>query len=415
MSVTGPGHTQPDGSTPPVLGRVVLETGSVIDLSGLTTTRSVGDYLYTFKVTANDVADTPLAQNLIGQTVTIDLTLTGTRADGETWVGSPLFASSGAGYLANVTQGIDQLLTKGGSLTFGSGFSVGNGQATGGFVDVLQAPGSVINVSGGSIQYTGALIKTTELIGSDGRRYNIGNADPFIANVIQSGFTVEHSRWSVTEIYTDPLFAGSYYKPGYVDGVSAGGVSVTAVNPILEGDLVDEIIIGQHQRALAQLGTGTNGAQATPDQLPNGGSLAITLLPSFSGGLSDAVVLSASAPDLSSGATLNSPLVLPTSSDGQPLITYSTDRLSGDGLGSITINGADTLSMTEGASLSVLDGGSIKFSNVTTIDGTLTAHGAASRSAGVAARAGLSTLPTLTIGADALLDVSGQWINDTGF
>ena len=135
MSVTGPGQDQPGGSPPPPpLGRVVLEAGSVIDLSGLTTTRSVGDYLDTFKVTANDVADTPLAQNLIGRTVTIDLTLTGTRADGETWVGSPLFASSGAGYLANVTQGIDQLLTKGGSLTFGSGVSVGNGLATEGFV-----------------------------------------------------------------------------------------------------------------------------------------------------------------------------------------------------------------------------------------------------------------------------------------
>ena len=192
MVVTGPGQTQPDGSAPPPLGRVLMEAGSTIDLWGLTTTRSVSDYLYTFKVTANDVADTPLAQNLIGKTVTIDLTLTGTRADGETWVGSPLFASSGAGYLANVTQGIDQLLAKGGSLTFGAGVSVGNGQTSGGFADVLQTSGSVLNVSGGLIQFTGAHIATTRLVGSDGRRYDIGSANPFIGNSLAGGFVVQH-------------------------------------------------------------------------------------------------------------------------------------------------------------------------------------------------------------------------------
>jgi hypothetical protein len=102
-------------------GRVLFESGSVIDLSGLNVVRNASDYLFTFKVTANDVADTPLAKALIGQTVTIDLSLSGTRADGETWVGSPLFAASGAGYLSNITQGIDQLLSKSGSLTIGSG------------------------------------------------------------------------------------------------------------------------------------------------------------------------------------------------------------------------------------------------------------------------------------------------------
>ena len=272
MSVTGPGQTSPDGSTLPPIGRVLMESGSSIDLSGLTATRSVSDYIYTFKVTTNDVADTPLARNLVGQTVTIDLTQTGTRADGETWVGSPLFASSGAGYLANVTQGIDQLLTKGGSLTFGSGTSVGNGQGTTAFVDVLQAQGAKINVSGGLIQYTGARIATTRVIGSDGRNYDISNADPFLTNAIVAGFKVDHPRAGAeyTEYYSDALHGSSYDKPGYFNGISAGGTSITAVNPVLEGDLAGEIVIGANQRRLAQRGTGAGGAQATPDQLPQG-------------------------------------------------------------------------------------------------------------------------------------------------
>jgi filamentous hemagglutinin family protein len=431
MTVTGPGQgNEPDGSPPLPVGRVLMEAGSTIDLSGLTTTRSVADYLYTFKVTANDVADTPLAKNLIGQTVTIDLSLTGTRADGETWVGSPLFASSGAGYLANVAQGIDQLLSKGGSLNLTPGVSVGNGLSTGAFTDVLQAAGSVVNVSGGLIQYTGARIATTQLIGSDGRFYDIGKADPFLTNVIASGgFTVEHQRAGITEYYSAPLHGRGYDKPGYVNGLSAGSLGVTAVNPIIEGDLVGDIVIGTQQRQLAQAATGAGGAQLTPDQLPKGASLSFTLAGAQGGEnlylLHNAVVLDDKAPSyLGSGTSMASELTFPTNADGVPVLTISADRLSNYKLGSITISGADKLSMAEGASLSVLAGGSIKLANVTTIDGALIAHGGSIGLSGASVSSALvhspgtlpetATFPALIIGATGLLDVSGQWINDTG-
>jgi hypothetical protein len=131
--------------------------------------------------------------------------------------------------------------------------------------------------------------------------------------------------------------------------------------------------------------------------------------------LTDSVVLAASAPDaLGPGFTLGSSLRLPSNSDGASVITYSTDRLSSFGLGSITISGANTLSMTQGASLSVLDGGSIKLTAATTIDGTLIAHGGSITITGVPARVGATTLPDLIVGAHALIDVSGRWINDAG-
>lgn len=420
--VTGPGQGNlGDGSPPPPLGRVLMEAGSVIDLSGLATTRSVNDYLFTFKVTANDVADTPLARSLIGKTVTIDLSLTGTRADGKTWVGSPLFASSGAGYLANIAQGIDQLLARGGTLTFGSGLSIGNSLATGAFTDVLLAPGSVVNVSGGLIQYTGGTIRTTRVAGADGRSYDIGSADPFIKYVgVDLGFTRYNAHWGITESWANPFARMGYFKPGYANGVSAGGLAVGAANPILEGDLVGDIVIGAHQRALAQTATGTNGAQATPDELPNGASLAITL--ASLGVLGDkdgpfnTVVLAASAPGvLGPDFKIGSALALLAGAPGASTITYSTDRLSSYGLGSISISGADTLSVAEGANLSVRDGGSIKLGSVTTIDGTLTARGGNITISGVPARRlGPSTLPDLVLGAHAVLDVSGRWINDAG-
>ncbi|MCK9917114.1 filamentous hemagglutinin family protein [Microbacteriaceae bacterium K1510] len=423
MAVTGPGQSSPDNSPLPPTGRVLLESGSTIDLSGLTATRSVSDYLYTFKVTANDVADTPLARSLIGQTVTINLALTGTRADGETWVGSPLFASSGADYLKNIAQGIDQLLTKGGTLSFGSGVSVGNGVGTVGFVDVLQAKGAVVNVSGGLIQYTGGIIRTSQVLGADGRRYDIGSANPFIAYVgVGNGFTRGNAHWGVSQTWSNPLTKGGYYQPSYANGVSAGNLSITAVNPILEGDIEGDILIGTHQRALAQSGTGTNGAQATPDQLPQGAALSISLLAKgiSQGDLHDAVVLEASTPDvLGSDFSLFSSLVLPTVTSGTrtstttSVIAYSTDKLSSFGLGSITISGADTLTVAAGASLSVLNGGSIKIGSVSTVNGTLTAHGGSITLSGAQAMVGTTTLPNLVLGADAYLDVSGRWVNDS--
>lgn len=402
----------PGGGSLP-LGRVLLEGGSEIDLAGLTgVTRSVADYLYTFKVTANDVADSPLASSLIGQTVTIDLSLTGTRADGETWVGSPLFASSGAGYLSNIPRNIDQLLTRGGSLSIGGGSG-----AT--LLDALTAAGSVIDVSGGWIRYTGGIVNTTRLVGSDGRFYDIGSADPFIGNRIANGFVRDHSRWNVTETWTDPLRSKGYYKPDYIDGVSAGGVAVAAVNPVLEGDIAGDIVTGLHQLVLGQTGTAAGGSQLTPDQLPNGAALTINF--KAGGGITTAVVLDRSAPDiLGGGFGIGSALNLPSNT-----ITYSTTALSATGLGAITIQGAPTLAMNEGASLSVLPGGSVTLNNVTSIDGTITAHGGKISIAGFTPTATSSNgNPTayvfplayenLVLGSHAVLDVSGLWVNDSG-
>ena len=409
MNVTG----TPGQSGAP-LGRALLETGSEIDLAGLIATRSAADYLYTFKVTANDVADTPLAKNLIGQTVTIDLALSGARSDGESWVGSPLFASSGAGYLGDIPQSLDQLLTKGGKLTIAT------------FLDVLSAKGSTVDVSGGYIQFTGATIDTTRLAGANGGLYDIGSANPFIAySGVAGEFVVQHVingqvDAALNDIYTDPLLAHGYYEPGYIDGVSAGGVSVTATNPVLEGDLVGDIVIGSQQRLLAQAATGTGGAQTTPDQLPTGAALAINLARANSSGLPDAIVLDSTAPDyLDAGFSLGSNLNLDNTgaaANPQYSLTYSTSTLSADQLGSISIKGAYELSMAEGASLSVLSGGSITLTGVTTLDGTLTAHAGKITLTGDTPSAGAGAPPVaaVTIGPDALLDVSGLWVNDAG-
>jgi hypothetical protein len=220
----------------------------------------------TIVITAAEVADDPLARSLIGQTVTIDARLSGTRADGFHWVGSPILDAAGFVGLVPVT--IDQILTVGGSF---------NATAR----NVIQQPGSVINVSGGLVNYSGGILNTTMLLGADGRIYNIGRADPTIAYVgIASGFTVNHAHWGVTETWSTPQLelAQGQIEPGYVSGANAGSIGVTALNPILEGSIVANVVAGDRQRALA------GSPNLTPsDQMPTGAAVKIAFVNNANG------------------------------------------------------------------------------------------------------------------------------------
>ena len=51
------------------------------------------------------------------------------------------------------------------------------------------------------------------------------------------GFTVNHSRWGVSETYTNPLLNKPRYEASYFAGASAGSLSFTAT-PLLDGTIV---------------------------------------------------------------------------------------------------------------------------------------------------------------------------------
>src|SRR5262249_11406383 len=147
-------------------------------------------------VTQAEVADTPLAAALIGHMVSIDARLSGTRADGLQWVGSPLLDA--AGFVGNIPQSIDQILTRGGSFAVNGGTDPNSGKPQG-VLNFVQQPGAIINVSGGYVAYAGGMINTTRLLGSDGRIYNIGNANPNLSYAVFDGFTVDHAHWGLPE------------------------------------------------------------------------------------------------------------------------------------------------------------------------------------------------------------------------
>ncbi|MBV8510594.1 MAG: filamentous hemagglutinin N-terminal domain-containing protein, partial [Xanthobacteraceae bacterium] len=383
-------------------GTILLEPGSVIDLSGLagvTLPMSINEV--SFKVTAAEVADDPLAANLIGSKVTIDARLSGTRADGFHWVGSPILDA--AGYVGLIPESIDQLFTVGGTITTSAG-------------NVVQRPGAVINVSGGYVQYLGGTINTTRLIGADGRIYNIGDADPNVAYLgLLTGFTVDHPRWNgninLSEVYVDPLMSHGYYEPGYTAGMNAGSISVTAMAPILAGDIVANIVVGDRQRAMA----GSSNLAAS-DQMPTGASLNIA----FASGPLYTVVLEPQAdagPDpygLSGLSFANASTWKPALANGA--FPIFSDILSAASFSAISIQGANLLNMPAGAALVVRPGGSITLDGVATIDGLLGAPAGKISLTGFtwgngANGPGVPPMPALVVGSDAMLDVHGLWVN----
>ncbi|GKQ52146.1 filamentous haemagglutinin family protein [Bradyrhizobium sp. Ce-3] len=399
-----------DPGAVPTSGTVLLENGSTIDLSGIAgVTLPMSINQISILVTAAEVADSPLAQALIGKTVTIDARLSGTRADGVQWVGSPLL--NAAGYVGLIPQSIDQILTVGGNF------------ATSG-KNVVQQPGATINVSAGYVQYTGGTISTTRLLGADGRIYDIGRADPTIAYVgVGGGFTVLHKVNGVvdtklTEIYLSPWGGGSntHYEASYISGANAGSVTVAAINPIVN-DIIGNVVAGSRQRALA----GSSNL-APADQMPNGASLNITFAVPAQSDSTQHVVLTPQADAGSDPYGLNG-LNLANASNWSPTLANGifpvfTDVLSNAALGAVSIKGARRLDMATNATLSVRPGGSITLDNVAIIDGTLSAP------AGQISLTGFTypikkpshqpPVPAVVLGPHAVLDVRGRWVNDTG-
>ena len=429
-------------SDPTVKGRIYIDGGAVIDVSGLPdVVLPMSANLVTIgPITANDLADDPEQQNgfLVGQTITVDSRVSGTNAEtGQTWVGTPLIDASS--YVQDMSRTIDQMLVNGGTINLGGG-------------QVITAPGSVINVAGGYIQYLGGMVNTTQFLGANGQIYSAADADPNVPIVGIAGvFTVDHPHWGITQTWSNPLAASSgTYEPGYIQGGDAGTLNIFAGNTsstgalILNGALQAAAVSGPYQVA--------NGALATEGSLVIGDSnLASTVYPAEaeSGsapiteqamviadqGTSLANVFSGIAASQWADTPLSTPTMLAKTpndlSDVLYTSTLSAPLIDAAGFSSITINANNNeLIVQPGATLSVQPGAAGKIAlsaALVTVDGSLIApSGQISVTTNTNTNAVVGPLEpnpanpyvnisgTLTIGPGAVLSAAGEWVNDTG-
>ncbi len=389
----------------PGAGRILLESGAILDVSGVPDTElPASSNLLTLKLAGNELADDPLQQNgfLFGAQVTVDMGATGVNAEtGESWVGTPL--ANLESYANLVQNSIGQLLVNGGAVYLGANEFVG-------------APGSIINLTGGYVHYLGGMIDTTRLIDAYGRLESIGNADPNIPVVgIAGQFTVDHSHWNVTDIYSDPLLSGSYYQPDYIQGGNAGSLTITVGDGTVANSgaaILQSTLLAQSVAGLRQIAGGA---------VPSDGTFTFTGIEPIE--IGDPGVLSTSslaASSLPTGFTMATPL-LATSGSAYTTNLVNSQILDNATLSSISLtNAGSNTALSQpivedaGTSLTVQPRGSITlFGGRATIDGNLTARGGAisiTTAVSVASVAGATVTSgpdDILIGPDAVLDVSG--------
>jgi filamentous hemagglutinin family protein len=239
-----PTPAEPDGS------RIYLDSGSRIDTSGLQGVQLSAEHnLVQVELRSNELQDAPLQRDgfLKGKTVTVDLRK-----------GTPL--ADITAFRNNLGRGVSEKLTQAGNVSLDSGG------------DIIATRGSLINVSGGTIQYQQGLDRTTTLLGSDGRIYNIADAPIDVKYIgFADDYTVKSGKWGTTTIVATP-------RPvlqGYVEGQSGGTISVSTPWAALQGELQARATPGPLQRTEAQVPKGgaliigeasqeINGAE-TPD------------------------------------------------------------------------------------------------------------------------------------------------------
>jgi filamentous hemagglutinin len=307
-------------STP---GQVILDPLANLDVSGSSdVAASVAENIVSAQLTEAVLENSPLQETgpLRGATVQVDITLTGTNPDGSTWYGSPIGDLSGYANLVEHTVG--ELTVNGGSVVMNTNGSV------------VINPTSTINVSGGSINYQGAMVQTTKVIAADGQVLDISNATPNQDYLgVDTGFTVSSSKWGVSQTYGNALSSGAYYDAGYVEGGSGGSLTIDTPSVTLGGSLYGNTTAGARQQSAPPASSSFNLAIQTATPGNNPPPVDVVIQPT------------------------------PDSQSLQNTIYLSPDLFGVDGFGNTTIStGSGTISVAADAVITTAPGGSISLS-----------------------------------------------------
>lgn len=360
----------------------------------------------------NELRDAFLQQGtwLYGRKVIVDRRVSGLFRDGPMagvqwlsdddkdqgkWVGTPV--ADVTGWVGNGLVDLAELASAGGDISIQAGGAV------------ITRPGSVLDVSGGSIRYDGGWNRSTWLVGADGRRYSISKAPVDMTYVgIAGEYTASHGRWGVTRTFRNPLLGRAQYEAGYVEGANAGAIEIQAGGAIiLEGDFKGGVQPGdraQQQSDMAKAGTLTLGGASNDDRPWTPGRLVISHAPVL---LPDGFGL-----DTQIGSDfLDAPEVDRPGANSGRTTWLLESGLADSGLGSFDFYVTHGFALAEGTALDLLPGASFQvgFTGPDAALGEFDIQGSIRAPGGNIA---LTAGSLLTLGASSVLDVGGQWIND---
>jgi filamentous hemagglutinin len=343
-------------------GQVYLDKDALVNVAGsIDVPVSVAQNIISVDLRAAELANSPLQRNgpLRSQSVQIDVRDAGIY-EGTMWLGTPL--ADVAGFANLIQRGIGQLTTAGGSVTISAGAST-----------VMQV-GSKIDVSGGSIAYQEAIVRTSQLITPSGSLVDISQARPDVVylGIYDAIFDASNVKFGVTELYSGNLVPGGVrLEKGYLQGAAGGSLSIRSASAALDGSLLGKIFAGESQRA----------------SLPSASSLVL-----------DFSAIDRSFPSLPNFAptppatVFQSPNPLSpadpfqTDADGKPLalrgdllanVFLSPEILTSGGFGNFTLNNPDgSITVPDGITIRALERGTISMSasNIN-VDGSIISPG----------------------------------------
>jgi filamentous hemagglutinin family protein len=409
--MTGLSSTTQDGS------RIYIDSDAFLSVAGLQDVVVAMERNFVHaQLYINELRDSPLYRDswLRGEDVIVDRRKGGTfdsgpmagvlwmtDADGNDlpgqWVGTPL--ADVTGWVGVGKTDLLELSTKGGSITLKAGGSI------------ITRKDALLDVSGGSVRYTGGWNLSTKLLGADGLVYDIGNATSDMTYVgFAGGFTRSNAHWGVSQTWNNPLSkTAPTWEAGYTEGRNAGSITMySGGGMVLENSYWAGVIPSTGSAANAivpKAGSLQLGGGGDPDRMWSPVDVMVTDRP---------VVLAA---DFDATATLDDVFYqpsLPGSLPVQKTTWLDSAILKESGLGEIAINVMSGFTLEEGTHLELAPKAAFGvFVNqnepgkvvVFQIDGSIRAAGGAVTFSG-------NGLGQINLGAAAAIDVSGEWVND---
>jgi filamentous hemagglutinin family protein len=394
-NITSPGGSITFNAADPTgvgQGSVYLDSGSVVSAAGAWSTAPYSQNLLSFKVTSNELNNSPDQKGgiLEGATVTVDLR-----------TGSSILDLSA--YQADEELDLPEKASQGGTITLNS---------TG---DIIARQGSVLNVSGGGIDYSAGVARTTKLLSSGGQIYDIGSAPEGLTyTTILDTFTEQHPRWGYSQSWTNLLYGSSTYEPGYVQGSDGGTLTINPGNGlVLDGKLLGGTTTGPRQ-------TNSPPAAATLDVGVFNPSIKTQNF-----GIGD-VVFAASVVDPLGTAfqpltqlpvAQKTTLLLPTSIWAVGTVDNSTGTYTTTGFGDVSINANGSITLPQGVDLVGPVGGTLALTaNEIHINGSISAvSGTTDLSTVSTVGTATSTLATtgVSLASTGQILNRGSWVNNS--
>lgn len=232
--------TNPGASFNSASARVHIADGARISVAGLENVAvDVARNQVELELRGDELKDSPLNQSgaLRGKTVHVDVRKMLDRAEaGEDTL---IARDSLESYNSKLERSAQERATGGGTVSVRS-----QGEA------ILES-GAVVDLSGGSVQYTAGFVKTTTL-STGGQLVDIADANAGIRyDGIANSYTVDYGRWNRQETLES---ASTYrYTPGYTQGKDAGTLSVVGMRAtVMQADVQGRTVTGERQQAVTE-------------------------------------------------------------------------------------------------------------------------------------------------------------------